>query len=62
MIERYRTRTGVYPQRVLADKIYRNRENLGFCKENNIQLSGPSLGRPKKDAVLDKKQEYDESI
>jgi len=58
MIEKYKARTGVYPERVLADKIYRNRENLRFCKENNIQLSGPSLGRPKKDAVLDKKQEY----
>ena len=28
--ERYREREGHYPERVLADKIYRNRENLGY--------------------------------
>lgn len=58
VIERYRGRTGKYPARVLADKIYRNRENLRFCKENHIRLSGPALGRPKKDAPLDKRQDY----
>lgn len=58
VIERYRQRTGHYPQRVLADKIYRNRKNLAFCKSHAIRLSGPALGRPKKDAVPDKKQEY----
>ena len=57
-IERYRARTGHYPERALADKIYRNRENLAFCKLHGIRLSGPSLGRPKKDAVIDKKTEY----
>ena len=58
VIERYRQRTGKYPQRVLADKIYRNRENLRFCKERHIRLSGPALGRPKKDELPDKKQDY----
>lgn len=58
VIERYRQRTGKYPQRVLADKIYRNRENLRFCKKNYIRLSGPALGRPKKDTVPDKQQDY----
>lgn len=58
IIERYRLRTGFYPARVLVDKIYRNRENLMFCKENGIRLSGPSLGRPKKDVVVDKKIQY----
>jgi len=57
-IERYRERTGHYPERALADKIYRNRENLAFCKLHGIRLSGPSLGRPRKDAVVDKKCEY----
>jgi len=57
-IERYHNRTGYYPARVLADKIYRNRNNLNFCKEHGIRLSGPALGRPKKDAVIDKKQDY----
>ena len=58
MIERYMERTGHYPKRVLADKIYRNRENLNYCKQHNIQLSGPALGRPKKDAEIDRKQNY----
>lgn len=58
MIEQYRKRTEHYPERVLADKIYRNRDNLNFCKQHNIRLSGPALGRPKKDAEIDKKQNY----
>lgn len=57
-IDRYRERTGHYPERVLVDKIYRNRTNLAFCKQHGIRISGPSLGRPKKDAVIDKKTEY----
>jgi len=58
VIERYRTRTGNYPKRVLADKIYRNRENLRFCKEHGIRLSGPALGRPRKDEQVNKQQDY----
>ena len=57
-LERYKERMGVYPERVLADKIYRNRTNLSYCKQLGIRLSGPSLGRPKKDKKVDKKQEY----
>ena len=57
-IERYREREGHYPERVLADKIYRNRENLGYCKLHGIRLSGPALGRPKKDEQRDKRQTY----
>ena len=57
-IERYHDRTGHYPERVLADKIYRNRKNLKYCKERGIRLSGPSLGRPKKDSNIDREVEY----
>ncbi|MCI1751215.1 MAG: transposase [Megasphaera cerevisiae] len=57
-IERYQDRYGHYPERVLADKIYRNRVNLAYCKERGIRLSGPALGRPKKDAVRDRRLEY----
>ena len=31
-IERYFERNGCYPERVLADKIYRNRANLQYCR------------------------------
>ena len=57
-IERYREREGHYPERVLADKIYRNRENLSYCKLHGIRLSGPALGRPKKDEQRDRRQSY----
>ncbi|NLJ30462.1 MAG: IS5 family transposase [Clostridiales bacterium] len=58
MAERFREREGHYPNRILADKIYRNRENLQFCKEHGIRLSGPALGRPKKDEVRNKTQDF----
>lgn len=32
-IRRYYDRNGCYPEWVLADKIYRNRANLHYCKE-----------------------------
>lgn len=60
-VERYFTRFGHYPKRVLADKIYRNRENLSYCKSNEISLSGPALGRPRKDAVINRKKEYQDN-
>ena len=58
MVERYREREGHYPSRILADKIYRNRDNLAYCKLHNIRLSGPALGRPKKNEIRDKKLDY----
>ena len=58
MVERFRAREGHYPSRILADKIYRNRENLSYCKERGIRLSGPALGRPRKDELRDKTQDY----
>ena len=62
-IERYHERHGYYPERMLADKIYRNRENLKYCKERGIRLSGPALGRPKKDPdAADKRIEYMDAV
>ena len=38
------------------------RDNPAYCAERKIRLSGPALGRPKKDEIRDKKQDYiDES-
>lgn len=57
-IESYKERFGYYPAAILADKIYRNRENLNLCKELGIRFSGPKLGRPSKERQSeDKKQE-----
>lgn len=45
-VERFKDHTGYYPERVLADQIYRTRENKSYGKEHGIRLSGPKLGRP----------------
>jgi len=55
-IERYKDRYGHYPRVVCADKIYRTRENLRYCQEYGIRLSGPKLGRPFKDSGKNKER------
>lgn len=60
--ENYRKRTGDYPEAILADHIYRNRENRRFCKEKGIRLSGPGLGRKKaSEEAANKKQAYEDA-
>lgn len=60
--EKYKARFGHYPERILADTIYRNRENRRFCKEHGIRLSGPRLGRPKADELeANREQAYRDS-
>lgn len=44
--KKYRKSYGHYPARVLADTIFRTRENLRYCKEHGIHLNGPKLGKP----------------
>ena len=56
--ERFREREGHYPKCILADKLYRNRNNINYCKEKGIRLSGPALGRPRKGEQRDKRQDY----
>lgn len=62
-IEKYKKRTGHYPERVLADQIYRNRDNISFCSSLGIRLSGKKLGRPKKnaDSKAEKKIAYQDN-
>src|SRR5690625_2182580 len=55
-IEKYKARYGYYPEAILADAIYRTRENRDHCKSLGIRLSGPKLGRPSKDEQLNKAQ------
>lgn len=47
-VQTYRRRYGFYPEAVLADTLYRNRDNLDYCKLHHIRLSGPRLGRKPK--------------
>lgn len=59
-VEAFRSRYGHYPSEVYVDKIYRNRDNLQFCKKHGIRLSGPPLGRPTKDPEALKQQRKQE--
>jgi hypothetical protein len=59
-LENYHQKYGFYPEAVMADKIYRNRENLNYCKKYNIRLSGPPLGRPTNDSEVLKEQRRQE--
>ena len=64
-IESYRKRFGCYPESVHADKIYRTRENLRYCKARGIRLGGPPLGRPKTNTEQlkqDKQQQHQDEI
>ena len=61
-IKRYYERWKHYPEKVLVDQIYRTRKNLAFCKEHGIRISGPALGRPKKDPSADIKTEYQDAV
>jgi hypothetical protein len=60
-LEKYRKKYGCWPKAVMVDKLYRNRENINFCNAQGIRISGPHLGRPKKDEPHDRKQEYIDS-
>jgi hypothetical protein len=46
--EIYKTTFGHYPELLLADQIYLNRNNRKWLKENNIRTVGKPLGRPPK--------------
>jgi len=60
--EKFRERTGVYPEAIIGDMTYRNRVNINFCKANGIRLSGPRLGRPKASEIeADRAQAYKDS-
>lgn len=48
-IEHYKEQYGCYPERILADKIYRTRTNLDYCQRRGVRMNGPKLGRPPRD-------------
>ena len=61
-VQRYYQRNGYYPERVLADQIYRTRDNRSYCKLHGIRLSGPKLGRPGINTENDKHVEYQDNV
>ena len=47
-LKRYKSRLGVYPKRILVDKIYRNKDNLRSVRHMGSGSPAPGLdGRPK---------------
>ena len=63
-VERFKAATGYYPERILADKLFRTRDNLQYCKDHGVHLNGPKLGRPPKDIAVYRdqcRQEREES-
>lgn len=55
-IEKYKVRTGKYPERILVDQIYRNTSNIKYCNERNIRISGVPLSKQNLlDKTVDKK-------
>jgi len=47
-VEMYKSTYGHYPELLLADQIYLNRENRKWLKQRNIRIVGKPLGRPVK--------------
>ena len=54
--ESYRKAYGHYPARILADTIFRTRDNLRYCKAHGIHINGPRLGKKPADLELYRKQ------
>jgi len=57
-IVKYKERFGMLPARIIADTIYRNRENRALCKELKIKLSGLPLGRRNAEKYRQQIKEY----
>lgn len=56
-LDHYYDLHGHYPDEVLADTLYRNRENLKLCKDLGIRICGPKLGRHPKHVDAAKRRE-----
>lgn len=61
-IKRHYERTGYYPERILADNIYRNCKNLAYCKEHGLRLSGPALGPTEENPTAERKLIYADAV
>ena len=55
--EAYRKAYGHYPALLLADTIFRTRENAWSCISHCIHLNGPMLGIPTKDPEVRKAEQ-----
>ena len=56
-VEKYYEYLGFYPESIHVDQIYRTKKNRKYCKEKGIRMSGPPLGRPKKNIEKKEKEQ-----
>ena len=56
-VEKYFEYTRYYPESIHVDKIYRTKNNRKYCKKKGIRMSGPPLGRPKKNVSKEEKKQ-----
>jgi hypothetical protein len=45
-VELFKSRFGHYPEAVFVDQIYRTRSNRAYCRNLDIRITAPPLGRP----------------
>ncbi len=50
-VEKFRITFGYYPELLLADRIYLNRNNRAWLKDKGIRIVGKPLGRPPKQSL-----------
>jgi len=62
MVESYRDLYGCYPEYVVADRIYMNRDNRTWLKERGIKAGGPPLGRPSKESKTPQERKKSRAI
>lgn len=55
-ISLFEKRFGAKPKRFFGDKIYLNRDNRKYLKENGIEIMGAALGRPPKNPTPEQTQ------
>ncbi len=58
ILENYKEIYGCYPQKILVDRIYLNRENRKLLDEKGIKHYGKPLGRPPKTNTDDAQKRY----
>lgn len=54
-LEKYKQLYGCYPEKVLADQLFGNRENRRFMTEQGIRYVGKPLGRPTRTSKKEKR-------
>jgi len=55
--EQYKSMFGFYPESIIGDRVYPNRDNRDWCGERGIRLSGLALGRKTKEMKREERKQ-----